>query len=69
MITITTKTDLIREIEDGMGSEGTHAAATKFYEICRDEEIIMADDRSLFWAKQLSDEEFFDIWDRVDNVS
>lgn len=58
------KNDIIRQIEDGMGSEGSREQAEKFYDYCHENDLIEYDDNSIK-LKKLSDEDFLKIWNKV----
>lgn len=46
-----TKTDIINQIETGLGSEGSHELAVKFYNYCRENGMIEVDDDGVHLAQ------------------
>jgi hypothetical protein len=60
-----TKTDAIAQIEDNMGSEGSHKIAERVYDLLWDENKIEYSN-GLLRPPTMKDQEFFDLWARAE---
>jgi hypothetical protein len=60
------RNQMIAQIDQSMGSEGSHEMAEKMYEYIRENtDLIGYSDNLLIWTREFEENEFFEIWTKI----